>query len=88
MMKVHSPVALQRIADAGTEVSGDAKAPAAPADPSAERAERRLAMMRQRFDLANERRAELMREHDAMRDLLMAMLKSEDMYMKKWIEMI
>jgi len=77
MMKVHSAFALQRIADAGAEVTSDAKTPPPPSDPAVERADRRLALMRQRFDVANDRRAELMREHDAMRDLLMAMLKSE-----------
>ncbi|HVS47036.1 MAG TPA: hypothetical protein VMS32_10300 [Verrucomicrobiae bacterium] len=53
-----------------------------------QRAEEHLLLQRQRFDLANERRSELMREQDAIRDLLMADLKNEDAYLKKWIELI
>jgi hypothetical protein len=53
-----------------------------------QRAQERLLLQRQRFDLANERRSELMREQDAIRDLLMADLKNEDAYLKKWIELI
>lgn len=48
----------------------------------------RLLVQRQRFDLANERRAEMMREEDAIRDMLMADLKDEDAYLKKWIDLI
>jgi hypothetical protein len=78
-----------RASDGGAEVTSEAPTTSAATDSTAlVRAEQRLALQRQRFDVANERRAEFMREHDAMRDLLMAMLKSEDMYMKKWIEMI
>ena len=51
-------------------------------------AQERLLLQRQRFDLSNERKAEIMREEDAIRDLLMADLKNEDAYLKKWIELI
>jgi hypothetical protein len=87
MMRVRSS-SHSRASDGGADVTSEAPTSAATDSAALVRAEQRLALQRQRFDLANERRAEFMREHDAMRDLLMAMLKSEDMYMKKWIEMI
>jgi hypothetical protein len=88
MMRVQ-PSPHPRVSDGGADVTSEASTTSAATDSAAlVRAEQRLALQRQRFDLVNSRRAEFMREHDAMRDLLMAMLKSEDMYMKKWIEMI
>jgi hypothetical protein len=67
-----------RVADAGADVTGAAE----------EQAQASLLLQRQRFDLAAEERSELVREQDAMRDLMMAELKSEDAYVKKWIELI
>ena len=84
-----------RASDAGADVTS--KKAAAPGDLGGvlakeaaleERIQRRLLLQRQRFDLANEERAEWMREQDAMRDIMMAQLKDEDAYLKKWIEMI
>jgi hypothetical protein len=87
-----------RASDAGADVtSATAKKAADPGDLSGtlakeaaleERVQRRLLLERQRFDLNNEERAEWMREQDAMRDMMMAQLKDEDAYLKKWIEMI
>src|SRR5258708_25763518 len=53
-----------------------------------EEAQAHLLITRQHFDLANEERSEIMREQDALRDMLMAELKNEDAYLKKWIELI
>jgi len=53
-----------------------------------EEEQRQLLLDRQAFDLANEERSEIMREEDALRDMLMAELKNEDAYLKKWIELI
>ena len=92
---VASVPAPTRVSDAGAEV--DTKKTPAPGDLGdvlakeaalEERVQQRLLLQRQRFDLANEERAEWMREQDAMRDMMMAQLKDEDAYLKKWIEMI
>ncbi len=89
-----------RASDAGADVTSTtaaSKKAAAPGDLGGtlakeaaleERVQRRLLLQRQRFDLNNEERAEWMREQDAMRDIMMAQLKNEDAYLKKWIEMI
>jgi hypothetical protein len=53
-----------------------------------EEEQRHLLLDRQAFDLANEERSELMREEGVLRDMLMADLKNEDAYLKKWIELI
>lgn len=47
-----------------------------------------LALQRARFDFDLEERAELQREADALRDMMLAQLKAEDGYLHKWIEMI
>jgi len=95
-----TPPAAPRAADAGTSDGADPSGPTPPIhDPNIrnvlaeeqayeQRASERLIVQRQRFDLNNERRAELMREEGAIRDLLMADLKNEDAYLKKWIELI
>jgi hypothetical protein len=74
-----------RLADAGVE-TGPAPAPP-PDDPSAAQM-RELALRRARFDFDLEERAELQREADALRDMMLAQLKAEDGYLHKWIEMI
>lgn len=89
-----------RVSDAGADVTSASAATKKAADPGdlgdtlakeaalEERVQRRLLLQRQRFDLDNEQRAEWMREQEAIRDMMMAQLKDEDAYLKKWIELI
>ncbi|HEY5339661.1 MAG TPA: hypothetical protein VIK27_01425 [Candidatus Aquilonibacter sp.] len=85
-----------RSADAGSDAPSDTPAVRDPnlrgvlaEELAAERrAQERLLLQRQRFDLSNQRRAELIREEGAIRDMLMAFLKDEDANLKKWIELI
>jgi len=74
-----------RLADAGAE-TGPPATPA-PDDPAAAQM-RELALRRAAFDFDLEERAELQREADALRDMMLAQLKAEDGYLHKWIEMI
>ena len=74
-----------RLADAGTE-TGPTTTPA-PDDPALAQM-RALALRRAAFDFDLEERAELQREADALRDMMLAQLKAEDGYLHKWIEMI
>ncbi len=74
-----------RQADAGAE-TGPAVAPA-PDDTTVAQM-RELALQRARFDFDLEERAELQREANALRDMMLAQLKAEDGYLHKWIEMI
>jgi len=80
-----APVPVLRAIDAGAT----ADPPPAPdaADPTAAQS-RALALRRARFDFELEERAEMEREANALHDLMMAQLKAEDGYLKKWIEMI
>jgi hypothetical protein len=75
-----------RLADAGAE-TGPTAPPAPPDDPSVAQM-RELALRRAAFDFDLEERAELQREADALRDMMLAQLKAEDGYLHKWIEMI
>ena len=76
-----------RLADAGAEAEpGPAPGPV-PDDPAGAQM-RALALRRARFDFDLEERAELQREADALRDMMLAQLKAEDGYLHKWIEMI
>ena len=74
-----------RLADAGAE-TGPAPPPG-PVDPTVAQM-RELALRRAAFDFDLEERAELQREADALRDMMLAQLKAEDGYLHKWIEMI
>jgi len=74
-----------RLADAGAE-TGPATPPV-PDDPTVAQT-RALALRRAAFDFDLEERAELQREADALRDMMLAQLKAEDGYLHKWIEMI
>jgi hypothetical protein len=89
-----SLVPVQRVADAGAQIDpaaasapDDPAAASAPDDPAAAQ-EQALAVRRAQFDFDLEQRAELQREADALRDMMLAELKAEDGYLKKWIEMI
>ncbi len=74
-----------RRADAGAETGPPVTPP--PDDPTISQL-RELALQRARFDFDLEERAELQREADALRDIMLAQLKAEDGYLHKWIEMI
>ena len=60
---------------------------AAPPDPDTVAQEHHLAEQRQAFDFQMEENAEVLREHIALQELLMARLKAEDEIVKKWIEL-
>jgi len=74
-----------RLADAGVETG---PAPGPPPDDPAAAQMRALAVRRAQFDFDLEERAELQREADALRDMMLVQLKAEDGYLHKWIEMI
>jgi len=74
-----------RLADAGAETGPSTTPP--PDDPTVAQM-RALALRRATFDLDLEERAELQREADVLRDMMLAQLKAEDGYLHKWIEMI
>jgi hypothetical protein len=83
---VTAPLAASpRLSDAGAETG--TTTPPAPDDPTAAQM-RELALRRATFDFDLEERAELQREADALRDMMLAQLKAEDGYLHKWIEMI
>lgn len=81
-----APLALPvRAVDGGA--AADPPPPPDGSDPSAAQS-RALAVRRARFDFDLEERAEMEREANALRDLMIAQLKAEDGYLHKWIEMI
>jgi len=67
-----------------TTVRGPAK-PAADADPQADDA---IDAEREAFDFRLAERAELLRESNALRDMMLAQLKADDEALKKYIAMI
>jgi hypothetical protein len=73
-----------RLADAGAETGPPAPQPDDPASAQMQA----LAVRRAQFDFDLEERAEFQREADALHDMMLAQLKAEDGYLKKWIEMI
>jgi hypothetical protein len=61
----------------------------APVKPAAPRpANARVLRQQQRFDEAMEERAELEREANVLRDMMLAQLKADDEVLKKYIAMI
>lgn len=93
---MRAPAVAARFSDAGADTTSAPNAPQ-PGDlePALtkelaleQRFAQRLLLDRQRFDLASEQRAEWLREQEAIRDMMMAQLKDEDAYLKKWIELI
>ena len=83
---MNAPIAsAPRLADAGAEATP--APPPTPDDPTVVQM-RALAVRRAQFDFDLEERAELQREADALRDMMLVQLKAEDGYLHKWIEMI
>ncbi len=78
---------IQPVTAPAVDAGAPADPPGNPEDPTAA-AMRSLALQRAKFDMEVEERAEMEREADALRDLMLAQLKSEDQYLHKWIEMI
>lgn len=58
------------------------------ARPRAPHSANTIAKQRQTFDFELEENAELLRERNALAELMLAQLKNEDEIVKKWIAMI